>query len=299
MSCKCPTGPMPARSRCAGEWIAPQHSTISLPRNSCSAPLTVALTPTQRVPSNSSSLTCVRVRDRQIGPLARLAIEIAHRRRDAVLVLVGMRDREIAVGELTVLVGQIWHPCGLAGLGHRMRMAGPVFPGNTAHRNAAVLAVIRAGEIEIVLDLLEIRQHVVPRPAGRAARFPFVVVGWRAAIGELAVDRGAAAEHARLLVFAKRRTLFRIVVADDLGRDLEIGPVEARIEIGLARIAVADLGRLLTGRRVLAGLAARRILLVLLAERRWASTDPADPPPTMMVSYTWRVSLCSFLVGES
>src|SRR6185312_8315685 len=119
-------------------------------------------------------------------------------------------------------------------------MAGPVFARNTADGDAAVLAVIRPIEIEVALDLAEIRQHVLPGPAGRAPHLPFVVIGRRAAVGELAVDRGAATEHARLLVFAERRAFLGIVVADDLGRNLELGPVEARVEIGRARIAVAD-----------------------------------------------------------
>src|SRR5205807_2787128 len=34
-------------------------------------------------------------------------------------------------------------------------------------------------------------------------------------------------------------------------------------------------------------------LLELLAERRWAKTEPAEPPPTMMKSYTFGVSFVS------
>jgi hypothetical protein len=102
-------------------------------------------------------------------------------------------------------------------------------------------------------------------------------------LANLAVDRGAAAQHPRLLVFAQRRAfvLPGIVVADDLGRDLEFGPVEARIEIGRAGIAVADFGRLVAGRRVLARLA-EQDLVGALAESRWAMTEPAEPPPTIM-----------------
>ena len=205
MSLRCPTGPMPARSRCAGEWIAPQESTISRPRNSCSRPSTCAFTPTQRVPSNSK-LPDLRVGgDRQIGALARVAIEIAHRGRDALLGLIGVRHREIAFDELAVLVGHERIAGLLAGLGDGLRMPGPVLARDAADRDAAVLAVERPVEIEVALDLPEIGQHVVPAPARGAARFPFVVVGRRAAIGQLAVDRGAAAQHARLLVFAQGR----------------------------------------------------------------------------------------------
>ena len=195
--------------------------------------------------------------DRQVGALARVAIEIAHRGRDALLGLVGMRHREIAVDELAVLVRHELMAGLLEGFGERLRMPRPVLARDAADRDTAILAVERPVEIEVALDLLEIGQHVVPAPAGGAARFPFVVVGRRAAVGHLAVDRGAAAQHARLLVFAQGRTaLVGIVVADDLGRDLEFGPVEARIEIGRARIAVANFGRLVAGRRVLSGLAA-------------------------------------------
>ena len=63
-------------------------------------------------------------RDRQVGALARVAIEIAHRGRDALLGLVGMRHRKIAVDELTVLVGQEGMAGVLAGLGERPANAG-------------------------------------------------------------------------------------------------------------------------------------------------------------------------------
>ena len=189
----------------------------------------------------------------QVGALACLAIEITHGGRDALLVLIGVRHREVAVDELAVLVGQELEAGLLAGLGHRLRMLGPVRLRNAADRNAAILAMERPVEIEVALDLLEIGQHVLPVPARGAARFPLIVIGRCAAVGHLAVDRGTATQHARLLIFAQRRPgLVGIVVADDLGRDLEFGPVEARIEIRRSRIAVANFRRLVAGRRVLA-----------------------------------------------
>ena len=144
MSRRCPTGPMPARSRCAGEWMAPQDRMISRPRNSCSRPSTSALTPTHCVPSNSSSFTCVLVEIVRLARWRVVAIEIAHGGRDALLVLVGVRHRKIAVDELAVLVGQELEAGLLAGLGHRLRMLGPVRLRNAADRDAAVLAVVAA-----------------------------------------------------------------------------------------------------------------------------------------------------------
>ena len=76
----------------------------------------------------------------------------------------------------------------------------------------------------------------------------------------------------------------RIVVRDHLGAHLELGPVEARVEVGGAGIAIEHLGRHLAVRRVLAGLEAAAPGSRSLADRRLASTDPAEPPPTMMKS---------------
>ena len=62
----------------------------------------------------------------------------------------------------------------------------------------------------------------------------------------------AAAEDAGLLIFARWwRVFLRIVVRDDLGTHLEVGPMEARVEIGRAGIAIEDFGRHLAVRRVL------------------------------------------------
>ncbi len=166
-----------------------------------------------------------------------------------------MRDREIAFNELTVLVGQERIAGELAGLGYGLRMPCPLLPWDAADGDTAVFAVERSVEVEVALDLPEIGQHVLPAPACSAARFPFIVVGRRAAIGQLAIDRGAAAQHARLLIFAQGRAFLGVVVADDLGRDLELGPVEARIEIGQARIAIPNLGRLVAGWSILSRLA--------------------------------------------
>ena len=192
-------------------------------------------------------------RDREVGALARLGVEIAHRRRHPPFLGVGMGDGEVAFDELAVLVGQELEALFLERLADRLGVAAPVLARNAADRYAALLAVQRSVEVEVALDLLEVGQHVVPAPAGGTSRLPIVIVGGRAAIGHLAVDRRAAAQHAGLLVLAQRRpVLLRIVVTDDLGMDFELGPMEARVEIGRAGIAVGDFRRLLARRRVLA-----------------------------------------------
>src|SRR5215831_14156709 len=195
-------------------------------------------------------------RDREIVAVTGLSIEIAHRGRDALLGLIGVGDWKVAFDEFPVLVRQESKASELARLGNGLRMCCPVRLRDTAHRNAAVFAVERPIEIEIALDLPEVGQHIIPAPARGTPRLPFVVVGRRAAIGQLAVDRGPASQDARLLVFAKRRALcLRVVVAYDLGGDLELGPVKAWIEISDARIAVQDLRWFVTGRRILSCLA--------------------------------------------
>src|SRR6476646_4023781 len=122
--------------------------------------------------------------------------------------MIGMRYREVALDELAVLVRQERKAGELAGLGNSQRVPGPVLPRDASDGNAAILAVERPVEIEIALDLPEVGQHVLPAPARGTAPLPFVIVGRRATVGQLTVDRGSAAQHARLLVLAKRRVFF-------------------------------------------------------------------------------------------
>jgi hypothetical protein len=145
--------------------------------------------------------------DLQIGAPANVAVEIAHRRRDASLGLIVECDREVAFDERAVLIGQKRVAGELAGLSKRLREPGPVLPRDAGDGNTAVRAVEGAVEIEVVLDLPEIGQHVLPAPARGAARFPLIVIRRRAAVGHLAVDRGTATQHARLLIFAQGRAV--------------------------------------------------------------------------------------------
>src|ERR1700743_258257 len=84
--------------------------------------------------------------DREVGAFARFAIEIAHRGRDALLGLVGVRHREIAIDELAVLVGYELMTGLLERLCECLRMPCPVLPRNTANRDSTILAVERSVE---------------------------------------------------------------------------------------------------------------------------------------------------------
>ena len=77
-----------------------------------------------------------------------------------------------------------------------------------------------------------------------------LVIHPRAAIGHLAIDRRTTAQNPRLFVFAQGRAFLRIVVGDNLRMHAQFRPMKARVEIGRARVAVADFLRFLTGRRI-------------------------------------------------
>src|SRR5207302_2369052 len=92
--------------------------------------------------------------------------------------------------------------------------------------------VMLVGAPFLVLGLLEERQHAVPIPAFAAALPPIVVIGWRAAHIDHAVDRTGAAQNlaARLVQGA--------AVELRLGLGLE-HPIEPRVRVGL-RVAERD-----------------------------------------------------------
>ena len=245
---------MPARNRCAGEWIAPHDRMISRPRNSVSPPADARLHADAALARRTAARRLRVGGDRQVLAHPRAGIEVADRRRHPPFIDVGNGDRKIPVAELGILVDQEVVAGLLERLARRLRMFRPQIGKDAAHRDAALLAVPRTVEVHVALDLLEEGQHVVPVPTGRAARVPLVVVGRRAAIGELPVDRRSAAQHARLFIGAPRRA-WRVgpVVRDDLGGDLQLVPGETRIEIGRAGIGIENLLRHLAMRRVLPG----------------------------------------------
>ena len=203
-------------------------------------------TPVARLPSNDDARHGGVVDDREIGTRAHRRIEIADRRRGALLGPVAHRHRAVAVAEVRVHVGDerdlVLLRVDVHGLGQRR----PVVRLGAADRHRAVLAVLLAAEIEIAFELAEERQHVVPAPAGRAQRLPLGVVVGRAAIGDHAHHGRAAAHDAALREAGERR----VVLAPPV--HLQAGP-EIRVVVVGRRIGIEHVGRLLAGRRVRPG----------------------------------------------
>jgi hypothetical protein len=193
--------------------------------------------------------------DGQIRPRPHLRVQVAGGGGDALRPVDRDGDGEVAVLEAPVLVRQVLETGEPERLGRGAAVPGPALRRDAGDGDAAVLAVPRVVHVEVALDLAEVGQHGAPVPARGAARLPLVVVGRRAPVRHLPVDRGAAAQHPRLLVFPeRRRRRVRVVVGDDPRADLQPGPVEARVEVGGAGVGVLDLLRHLARRRVLAGL---------------------------------------------
>ena len=187
--------------------------------------------------------------ERQVGPGPHCPVEIADRRRDAPVVLVGERQGEHAVIVIRVQVLAI-------AVAHVLECAvdGPAVPGpipreHAPDRHGAVAAMLRpVTEIQVPLEALEAGEHVRPAPALEPHRLPFVIVGSKAAHRELAIDGRAAAHDPRLLQLGGRR---RPGVVPWRARvDAQLRPMIARIEIGETRVAVGDHVGHSVGRRV-------------------------------------------------
>ena len=193
--------PTPLRISTAGLWIAPQVRIISRPCTISRVKPRAISAPVARGPVEQDAPHIGLGADRQVRPPPHLRREIRHRARHAPVALVDRgRDRHDAVLPRAVLVRHERQPALLQHLGDRADEAGPVRHRIAADRDRAVLAVIRAVEIQIAFELAEVGQHRVPVPAGCAELLPAVVVGRRAAIGDQSVDARPAAQNARLLV---------------------------------------------------------------------------------------------------
>ena len=245
---------MPARSRCAGEWIAPDDRMTSRAAELSLAPADPCLHADAAQPIEQQC-TDLRIGGyRQVLAHTRAGIEITDRCRHPALIHVRDGDREIPVLEFRILIDQELVAGSLERLTRRLGVFRPQIGEDAANRNAPFIAVPGTIEVHVALDLLEEGQHAVPVPTGGATRVPLVVVGRRAAVGELAVDRRTTAQHARLFIGAQLRSwLIRPVVRNDLGGDLQRRPCIGRVQISGARIGIEDRCRHLAMRRVHAG----------------------------------------------
>src|SRR3954447_17450457 len=136
-------------------------------------------------------------------------------------------DREIAVGEHAILIGDVVPAVVFDRLEHAAHEARPV-ASDAPQWQRTVLAMQRSIEILIAFELAKERQHAVPVPAGSAAARPFVIVAGQAAHGHHAVYRRSAADDAALRV-APARPLVGRVAGPWPERRRQAGPGESRI----------------------------------------------------------------------
>ena len=279
-------GRCPDRSRMAGLWMAPAQTASPYRASMRSGP--------PRLGVRCREPCCRRRAQRRtwrsammsrFGRARTAAAEIRHRGRDAVLVpsfesVCG----KISVLEAPVLVVDVGEAGSLQRAARRRaRSPANARAGCDGSGSARPCRAADPSRSRSCLEPDEIWQHVSPTPAGRARLLPLVVVVGRAAVGDLAVDAGAAAHEPRLLVAPGARAR-GVVVAD-------------RLEIGLAARASDWPGRKRRGRdtcpgwRTLPHRASRRARPRSAARAgRGPPTagrparSPALPPPTMTTS---------------
>jgi hypothetical protein len=191
--------------------------------------------------------------DGQVGPRPRRRIEIAHRRRDALLAVGGQRQREPAILEHPVLVADIAIALGRESARRGTGEAGPLGFRHAADSDRPRLAVQRAVIIHVGLELAEIGQHALPAPARGAEFGPFVVIDRQAAIADLAIDARPASDHPGLAIRLERRPV-GMVVRHRQQIGVQPLPLIGGVERGTVGINVLDLVRLRARRMVDAGL---------------------------------------------
>ena len=213
------------------------------------------------------------IHDRQIAASAHPRVEIADRRRRALLRPVAHGHRAVAVAEIRVHVGDERDLALLRESVDRLRQRRPIFRLGAADRHRAVAAVQVAGKIQLILELAIVREHVGPAPTRRAVRLPFGVIVRRSAIRHHAHDGGAAAHDAPLRKVNRRG----IVLAAPM--HLEVRP-EIGVVVIRGRVGIEHVGRLFARRRVRSGFEqkhlrtrARRQPVGQHASRRAAADD--------------------------
>ena len=169
---------------------------------------------------------------------------------------------------------------GMPARAHKRRSRAPAAAtdarGDAPDRHRAVLAVQFAAEIKVRFELAEIRQHAVPTPAVGTRARPLVVIGRRAAQRDHAHHRAAAAKYAPLLKAGRRRGLARAPMR------FQTVPEVGLVEVRCRKTSVMSAG--LAPGRTSHPASSSNTECAARSVRRAAITQPAAPPPTMMVS---------------
>ena len=143
-----------------------------------------------------------------------------------------------------------------------------------------------AVEIEIGFELAEIGQHVLPAPPARAEPLPLVVVVRRAAQRDHAHHGRAAADDARLVESGRGRVVPRCANAPSAPATCRPCCSRRRDRHRGCRPALAPAACRRRPREAEPNRPER-------ADRRFAITQPAEPPPTTMrVEHTGDLSTC-------
>jgi len=198
--------------------------------------------------------------DAEVLTKPRRAVEIGQCRGDAVTVDVVLGKRKAAVAELGMAIVEIGDALLRESVAESEGESAPVTGEGAMDRDRPLLAVVRAVEIEIALQLAQEGQTVPVGPTLGPQGLPFIVIGGQAADGDLAVDRRAAAHDPRLLVAPRpheRRDFRERMVPDGVHVCLEGGPVVILLEVMRQEGQRIDLIGDVLGRRVDAGLEKR------------------------------------------
>ena len=160
--------------------------------------------------------------DGKIAAPAHRSIEVADRRRTALVRPVAHGHRAVAVAEVRIHIGDERDLPLLRIRVNRLGQRRPVLRLGAADRHRPVGPVQLAGKIYLVLELAEIGEHVAPAPAGRAQGFPFRIIVGRAAMRDHPHHRGAAAHDAALQERNRRRVVFAPPVHLQAGPEIRI-----------------------------------------------------------------------------
>ena len=228
------SGPIPESMSRTGDWYAPAETITSRSARTVSTfPSWTTSTPTARSPSKTMRCASTLGAHLQVRPV-RHRVQVRVGGRAALAVALVDLEAGDPLRAVDVEVGDVLVP-GLHRRGehrvdqrlHRAALRDGERPADTVE---GILAAL------VVLGALEVREHLVVRPAGGAVRSPVVEVEPVAAEVDHRVDRAAAADHASARQVQPPTAEAGLLLAEQV-------PVVARLEQGRERERDADLGR--------------------------------------------------------